>query len=105
MEKERGWEKGVPDWEPNHGIFTITLHSAHLSFSCSHFKCFGEWQVSKNLIDFYLTLALQFVSNFAMLGVSCKQKLVFYYSYSNLAVHAAEYLLISLVKSHVVPSI
>lgn len=37
-----------------------------------------------------------------MLGVSCKQKLVFYYSYSKLAVHVAEYLLISLAKSHVV---
>lgn len=58
--------------------------------------------MSKNCIDFYSTLALQFGSNFAMPGVNCEQKLVFYYSYSNLAVHVVEYLLISLVKSHVV---
>lgn len=49
MEKEKGQRKGVCDWQPNHGIFTIMLHSALLFFSCSHFRCIGEWQVRQNL--------------------------------------------------------
>ena len=50
--KERGQRKGVSDWEPNPDVFTIRLHSALASSSCSCFKHFGEWQVRKNFMIF-----------------------------------------------------